>query len=325
MDVQTVLGPVPVQQLGRTLMHEHIFVAFPGAEFDPQARFDRRSLADEAVRRLTELRERCSVRTFVDPCPIELGRDVGLMREVSERSGVHIVCATGFYYEDMGIPPYWRKQPPEDVAHLYLRELQDGIGDTGIRAGLIKVATDAPAITPVESAILKAACIAQRESGAPILTHTNAGLCGPEQQARFAEEGVPMHRCLIGHCCANPNAGYHLGIARRGSYVGFDRIGKHREQLDTVRADNIVKLVRAGHGSQVMLSQDSICGYRGKLVTLSPQDQAAIARHGPRPMTHLFDVFLPMLKERGLTDAEIASILEDNPRRYFAGEPPPVA
>ena len=97
MMVQTVTGPIPVERLGRTLMHEHLFIAFAGAEFDPTAVFDRAAFIAEAVRRLVQLRTEHGVRSFVDPCPIELGRDVTVMKEISEKSGMHIICTTGFY------------------------------------------------------------------------------------------------------------------------------------------------------------------------------------------------------------------------------------
>ena len=86
MKVQTVLGPIDVDQLGRTLMHEHLFIAFPGAEFDPAAVYDRAAFVAEAVRRLIQLRTEHGVKSFVDPCPIELGRDVSVMAEIAERS-----------------------------------------------------------------------------------------------------------------------------------------------------------------------------------------------------------------------------------------------
>ena len=94
MQVQTVLGPIGLDQLGRTLMHEHLFIAFPGAEFDPSAEFDRAGFIAEAARRLTQLRVEHGVRSFVDPCPIELGRDVVLMQEIAEKSEMQVVCRT---------------------------------------------------------------------------------------------------------------------------------------------------------------------------------------------------------------------------------------
>ena len=141
MMVQTVTGPIPVEQLGRTLMHEHLFIAFSGAEFDPLAVFDRAEFITEAARRLRQLREEHGVRSFVDPCPIELGRDAAMMKEISEKSGMHIICTTGFYFEEMGLPIYWRARTVEEIAELYISEITHGIGTTGIRAGAIKVAT----------------------------------------------------------------------------------------------------------------------------------------------------------------------------------------
>src|ERR1700760_1677714 len=182
MHVQTVTGPIGLDQLGRTLMHEHLFIAFPGAEFDPAATFDRGSFVKEAVRRLTQLRTEHDVRTFVDPCPIELGRDVAMMREVAEKSEMNVVCTTGFYFEAMGLPVYWRARTVDEIAELYIREITQGIGTTGVKAGAIKVATGAPVITKLEHKFLEAACIAQKATGVPIITHTQDGFGGPDQQ-----------------------------------------------------------------------------------------------------------------------------------------------
>lgn len=330
MQIQTVTGPVPLDQLGRTLMHEHLFIAFPGAAFDPLAAFDRAAFIAEAVKRLTELREVHGVRTFVDPCPIELGRDPAMMAEIADRSRMNIVCTTGFYFEAMGLPVYWRARSVDEIAELYVREITHGIGKTGIRAGAIKVATGAPEVTALEKKFLAAACIAQKATGVPIITHTQDGWGGPEQQALFHEGGVPAHRCLIGHCCGNADPAYHRRVVEGGSYIGFDRIGLLRFQPDDVRADSLVRLVRAGFGAQVMMSQDRHCGWLGKLVRPVPPEEAAhIARlraegKWPPPYSYLFTDFVPMLIERGLTETEIFSLLDDNPRRFFAGEPLPL-
>src|SRR5262245_58259641 len=128
MQVQTVTGPIDISELGRTLMHEHLFIAFAGAEFDPAATYDRAGFVAEAVKRLRQLREEHGVRSFVDPCPIELGRDAAVMREISEKSEMHIICTTGFYFEAMGLPVYWRARTVEEIAELYVRELTHGIG-----------------------------------------------------------------------------------------------------------------------------------------------------------------------------------------------------
>lgn len=331
MQVQTVLGPIATDDLGRTLMHEHLFIAFPGAEFDPSAKVDRAAFIAEAVRRLRQLRREYDVRTFVDPCPIELGRDPAMMAEISDKSEMNIVCTTGFYFEAMGLPVYWRARTVDEIAELYIREITHGIGETGVRAGAIKVATGAPEITRLERKFLDAACVAQRATGVPIITHTQDGLCGPEQVVAFTEGGVQPRRCLIGHCCGNPDPAYHRRVVESGAYIGFDRIGILRLQPDEVRADNLVRLVRSGYGAHVLMSQDRHCGWLGKFPRqIPPEEQVHIdalkaGNKWPPPYTYLFTDFVPMLRDRGLQDVEIASILDENPRRFFAGEPLPQA
>ncbi|MER9203793.1 hypothetical protein NKH74_32400 [Mesorhizobium sp. M0933] len=327
MMVQTVTGPIPVEHLGRTLMHEHLFIALPGAWFDPLAKFDRAELIEEAVRRLVQLRTEHGVCTFVDPCPIELGRDVSLMKEVSEKSGVHIVCTTGFYLEERGLPIYWRARTVDEIAELYVREITYGIGDTGVKAGALKVSTGAPVVTAQEKKFLAAACIAQKVTGVPIITHTEDGCAGPEQQELFAAGGVAAHRCLIGHSCYNLNPAYHRRIVDAGSYIGFDQIGM-LGRADSVRADNLAKLVHAGFRAQVITSMDRICGYLGKLRYQLTADEIADTEHLKaqglyQAYTFMFTDFIPMLHARGVSQADINSILEDNPRRFFAGEIPP--
>jgi len=329
MKIQTVTGSIGLDQLGRTLMHEHLFVSFPGARFDPLAAFDRPAFIAEAVKRLVELRVVHGVRTFVDPCPIELGRDVTMMKEIAEKAEMNVVCTTGFYFEAMGLPVYWRARTVEEIAELYIGEIEHGVGETGIRAGAIKVATGEPGISPLEMKFLNAACMAQKATGVPIITHTQDGQAGPEQQAAFKAGGVAAHRCLIGHCCGNADPAYHKKIVDGGSYIGFDRIGLTRFQPDEVRADNLVKLVRDGHRAKIAMSQDRYCGWFGKFarqITAAEQAHIETLRaegKWPPPYSYLFTDFVPMLRERGLSDGEIFSILEDNPRRFFAGEPLP--
>ena len=159
------------------------------------------------------------VTAMLDPCPNDLGRDVEFMAEVASRTGFQIICATGLYKEVEGGTAYWhfRKNfgPVVDaMAELFISELTEGIGSTGIRAGIIKVATGPGQMSEYERQIFEAAAKASVATGAPITTHTDQGTVGDAQQRLLTELGVPAHRIVIGHSCGTSNHDYHLGIAR---------------------------------------------------------------------------------------------------------------
>lgn len=318
--INTVTGEIAVEDLGRTLTHEHILVGLPGAEFDPDNAWDRSEVVEQAVRRLKELRD-WGVRTFVDPCPIELGRDVSLMAEISERAEMQIICTTGFYTEPLGIPAYWRHRDQEEITELFVREIEQGVGRTGIRAGAIKCATSSPDIPAAESLCLSAAATAQHATGVPIITHTEGGLGGPEQHAALVASGARADRCLIGHCCGNPDPAYHRQVLAGGAFIGFDRIGMAIMQSDEIRADNIVRLVQAGLGHRVIMSQDRLCKYVGKLraAMLPPEPKPAESQDYSH--SYIFSDFLPKLRDRGLDDAQIFPILDVNPQQLFSENP----
>lgn len=326
MNIQTVLGPVPVADLGRTLFHEHLLIMYPGAEYDSTLPFDRDSAIRQATARLTELREVHGVGTFIDPCPIELGRDVEAMVAISEGSGVNVVCTTGFYFQPLGLPPYWANSTVEQIAELYIHELQKGVGGTGVRAGGLKCATGSGQISQSEKKCLEAACIAQKETGVRIWTHTTDGTCGPDQQAIFAGHGVDLGQVVIGHCCESTDRDYHRRIVEAGSYIGFDRIGWAQYQSDENRADCLAALVQAGFADQVLLGQDRYTAMRGRYGR--PQSAEEVARmealkkegKWPPPYTHLFTTFFPMMNERGVSDEQLYAMLDRNTLRFLSGE-----
>src|SRR3954469_13142714 len=197
--VQTVLGPIDIGDLGPTLVHEHVRISYPGDELDPTSTWDRESCITTAVERMHGLQEH-GLRTFVDPCPIELGRDPELLAEVARRSGMNIVCSTGFYHEhdSIGLPYYWRSRTTAEIAEFYLHEINNGIGETGIRPGVIKIASGDPP-TDLERKFIAAAAIAAVESGLPIVSHCENSVGGDVQQDVLEAGGVDLGRCVIGH------------------------------------------------------------------------------------------------------------------------------
>ena len=316
--VQTVTGTCAPEELGPTLMHEHLLIGWPGWEaYASDEAGQRRGRLALCVERMQELRE-LGVRTLLDPCPIDLGRDVEFMAEVADRSGVRIVSATGLYKEDFGAPAYFKFRTQfgdalPEMTELFVRELRDGVGGTGIRAGVIKVATGANQITPYEELVLRAAAHAHRATGAPITTHTDEGTMGAEQLAILTGEGVPPHAIVIGHSCGSSNLDYHLSLLDRGAYLGFDRFGLEILHPDRARLAVLAGLLAVGFERQIVLSHDTVWCWRGRAPAVP-----ASAMAGWQP-THVFKKIIPRLREAGIPQAKIDVMLVENPRRYFAG------
>ena len=325
--VQTVTGPISPDALGQTLIHEHVMVGWPGWESDT---LNPGPTRDEAVARGVDIVQELmdmGVKSMVDPCPNDLGRDLTVMAEISVRTGFQIVAATGLYKEDQGGGAYWKFRAQfgagaESIAEMYIKELTEGVGPTGIKPGIIKVATGVPAITDYELMLLEAAATASKETGAPILTHTDEGLLGDRQVEVLTGHGVAPQRIIVGHSCGTSDHDYHCKLADAGAYLGFDRFGIELIRPDSERIDAFVKLVESGHDAHLVVSHDSIFCWRGTPIP-DPEMYAAVTEIW-NPM-HFHRRIVPQLKERGVTDAQIARVLEENPARYFRGDPIPRA
>ena len=320
--IATVSGEKTPEQLGKTLMHEHLVIGYPGFEShashpgpNAQERFD------ICIDKIQQLQDH-GYTSMLDPCPNDLGRDVEFAAKVAQRTGFQIICATGLYKQDEGAHPYWHFRSNfgpqlETMTELFVRELTEGIGETGIRAGIIKVATGVGKISEYERTILEAAGRASVETGAPITTHTDQGTMGDEQQRILTELGVPAHRIVIGHSCGTDDHDYHMRIARGGSYLGFDRFGIDLLFPDEKRVASLAKLLHAGAGDRVVVSHDSVWCWRGEPI---PAEVLAGAGDDLFDPTHFSRNIVPRLREQGVTDEQIDRLLVENPRRFFEGE-----
>ena len=194
--VETVLGPIDAGQLGLTLGHEHVLVSMGEDNRHYPWRFDWEATRAAAVRKLAAARE-AGVGTIVDATTPDLGRDVAFMRDVARAAGVHVVAATGMWLD---VPRSFRDRHPDEVAELFVHEIEVGIETTGVKAGVIKVATATAEVTAVQEPVLRGAARALRRTGCPITTHHEAPLRGGlAQLALFREEGAPLDRIAIGH------------------------------------------------------------------------------------------------------------------------------
>ena len=211
--VNTVTGPISSDDLGPTLMHEHLIIGFPGYEAHTTQLMPRAEMVARCVERIGQLQE-LGFRSLVDPCPSDLGRDVSLMVEVAEATGFNVICATGLYKEEEGSTPYWKMRTRfGDVvgvmADLFTSEITDGVGSTGVKPGIIKVATGPHEMTDYERNVFLAAAQASVATGVPITTHTDLGTVGDLQQELLTGAGVPSQRIVIGHSCGTSDHEYH--------------------------------------------------------------------------------------------------------------------
>lgn len=325
--VETVLGPIEAEGLQGTLVHEHLYFSYPGDHFDPGDRWERGPELDKIVERLREVREQ-GIRTIVDPCPVECGRDPTLLAEASRAAAVNVVCATGFYVEDIGIPFYWRNRSLDEIATFYLHEIENGIGGTGIKPGVIKAASGDPP-TELERRFLAAAAVASERSGLPIITHCENSQGWEVQQEIFAEHGADLRRCLIGHQ-DQADAGEQLvSIAGKGSFAGIDRVGYELLSPIEKRVELASSVRAAGLLDHLCLSQDRICSLRSARFPYAVPEHLrdGFAQLEPwiseqmtgRPLSYIFTEFWPLLEKEGFTEQDRTTIFEANPARLLSG------
>ncbi|WP_328611995.1 phosphotriesterase-related protein [Amycolatopsis sp. NBC_00345] len=317
--VDTVRGEVAPADLGKVLMHEHIFVLSPEfvANYPEHDGFDERVHVPEAIEKLRALKA-AGIDTIVDPTVIGLGRYIPRVQEIAAEVDLNIVVATGLYtYNDL--PHYLSLRGPgtmldgeEPMVAMFVGDITDGIAGTGVKAGVLKCATDEPGVTPGVERVLRAVAKAHRATGAPIMTHTHAGTRrGLEQQDVFESEGVDLGRVLIGHSGDTTDLDYLTALADRGSLLGMDRFGIDAYLPFEERVATVAALCERGYAGSMVLSQDASC-YMDWLE--APVREAVLPNWH---YLHITDDVLPELRARGVAEADLTKMLVDNPRRFL--------
>lgn len=318
--VPTFTGEVSADDLGVTLIHEHVFVTDPELDINmPHPEWDERAWIERAVQTLTSLFDR-GVRTVVDLTVVGLGRDVRRVAEVAARVPVQIVAATGCYAAEV-LPTFFRLNGPglvvdcpDPLVDLFVDDIERGISGTGVRAGMIKIASDAGGFTSDTHRVFAAAAEAHRRTGVPITTHSHAASRGGiAQQDELERLGVPLDRVVIGHSGDSTDLAYLRGLADRGSYLGFDRFGMEHVGRDADRERMLMQLLDAGYADRIVLSHDAAVFSR----VTPPSWRAA---HSPSwTMSHLFESVLPRLRAVGLDEVTEHGLMVANPRRVLTG------
>jgi phosphotriesterase-related protein len=303
--VMTVRGPIPSEEMGQTLPHEHVLVDFVGAREASRDRYDADEVYRVALPHLKRVREQ-GIRTLVDCTPAYLGRDPALLRRLSESSGLNILTPTGYYGAGGGkfLPDHARTESSDQLAARWLREWRGGIEGTGVRPGFIKLGADAGPLTKVHRKLVRAAAQTHRESGLTIAAHSGDGVAALEALEILREEGLSGSAFIWVHANTEPDHQRHVRAAESGAWVEFDGIGPEE-------VGRHVRLVRsmkqAGHLGRVLLSHDAGWFHVGE-----PGGGSF------RPYDTLIAEFVPALREAGLSEAEVRRLIEENSRDAFA-------
>jgi phosphotriesterase-related protein len=304
--------------LGTTLIHEHVFVRSPELELSISfPEWDETAMVNRAVDALIELHA-LGIGSVVDLTVPGLGRDVRLVAQVAERAPVNLIAATG-WYGAAGMPPYFEFNGPDRLIagpdpfiELFVRDIEVGIGGTGVRAGLIKVMSGPAGLTPDVERVMTAAAIAHRQTGVTITTHSNAALRdGLEQQAFFVSHGVAPDRVIIGHSGDTDDLAYLRELMDNGSTIGMDRFGMEHILDDGRRIRTVLALLEAGYAERMVLSHDAAV-----FSHVTPPSWRA--RTVPKwHMENLPRHVLPGLRQAGVSQAEIDQMLVHNTRRLL--------
>ena len=315
--VETVRGPVDADSLGRTLMHEHVFVLNEEVRQNYPADWSEDDRVDDAIVKLNALAAR-GCQTIVDPTVLGLGRDIERILRVADGTELNIVVATGLYtYNE--VPLYFKfRTPGEDgvdpMTKLFVGDITTGIAGTGVKAAFLKCAIDDQGLTPGVERVMRAVGRAHVETGAPVTVHTHPHSgTGRDAVRVLLAEGADLTKVVLGHSGDSTDLDYLTELADAGCMLGMDRFG-----LDIItpfedRVATVAAMCERGYAGSMVLSHDASCyidWFPPEVIPLF-----APAWH----FEHLFDDVLPALRSRGVTDAQIDAMLVGNPRRYFGG------
>ena len=305
VEIQCAAGAVQHDKLGVTLAHEHLVLASPGLPEQYPWLYDRDALVSHAAAELREAAE-AGVGTIVDVSPPDLGRDIELIRAISEVSGVNVVACTGIWID---IPRWFSVASPNDIEQVFQREIEHGIAGSGVRAGVIKLANnDDPGIGEVQEKVLRAAAAVAARTLVPITTHTSPYTIGRDQMRVFADTDVAPHLVAIGHAFTG-DVSYLREVLAAGHYLSIDNFKPGRENEPEV-LDAIAILCEEGRADHIMLSHDHVPEW-----DWTPHE----AHEPPSTFIYLPTVVRPALSERGVSDANLDAMLIEAPATFLSG------
>ncbi len=321
--VETVRGPVDTAELGRTYMHEHVFVLDPDVQQNYPAEWgsEDQRVAD-AVDKLKALAAQ-GVRSIADPTVVGLGRYIPRIQRIAEQvPELNIVAATGcytydqvpffFHYRGPALSAALGTEVPDPMVDMFIGDITEGIASTGVKAAFLKCAIDQQGLTTGVARVMRAVARSHRHTGAPITVHTHPGSRSglAVRQLLCDEEGVDPTRVVLGHSGDSTEIDHLSALADQGFILGMDRFGLNVETTFEARADTLVEMCRRGYADRMVLAHDAAC----YIDWIDPNVLAMLTQWN---YLHIQDDVLPYVREQGVSDAQIETMLVDTPRQYF--------
>ena len=287
--------------MGLTLPHEHVMVDFVGADKVGKHRYRPDDVVSTMLPYIRDAQAQ-GVRTFVDCTPMFLGRDVDVLRRISELTGLHILTNTGQYKEPY-LPAKTFDLEAEALADQWIRESEEGIDGTSVKPGFIKTAVERESLAPMQQKVTRAAALTSRATGLTIATHTAAAVAAMEVLDIVEAVGVDSDRWIFVHAQHELDSDLLVEVARRGAWISLDGIGSSTVDAHIVP---LLKLMDAGFERQVLLSHDA-GWYRVGEEPGGPKD----------PFTYMLGEFIPLMKRKGVSDETVHTITVTNPAVAF--------
>ncbi|MFL5892142.1 MAG: phosphotriesterase [Solirubrobacterales bacterium] len=325
-EVETVTGAIDAEELGTTLIHEHlifrdeaVLAQWPHAgtvkESESPENVDSDGAFESALESARAVLEN-GVKTIAEPTGMFGGRDVRFSRRVAEETGLQVVPCTGIYTYDY-LPPYFMFRDEDAMADLFVHDIEEGIQGTDIKAAFLKCAADEPGVTPNVEKVHRAVARASVRTGRPIMAHSRpASQTGPRQVEIFLEEGVAPERIQIAHTGDTDDLDYIEGLLRTGVYIGMDRYGLEIFLPMERRNATVVALLERGYAERMFLSQD----FCATLDWYPPEVGKQMMEAGAAKdwsMTLVFEQVIPALREAGMSDEQLETMMVENPKRWL--------
>jgi phosphotriesterase-related protein len=312
--VETTGGPVDVDELGLTLIHEHFRATDEAGRFQFPHLYDEQADWDVAIADANAVKSH-GVQTVVEPSALFLHRDAAFSKRVADGSGLNVVLATGVYTYDY-LPQFLLNRDEDGIAAIFVHEIENGIQGTGIKPAFIKCAADEPGVTPNVEKVHRAAARAAKQTGLPIMAHSRpASGTGPEQMRIFTEEGVDPGTVQIAHTGDTDDLDYIERLLETGCWIGMDRYGLDLFLPTDKRNATVLALLERGYAERMFLSQDYCSS-----IDWFPREVQDYLKANEVPdwsMTFLFEKVIPELKERGMTDQQLDQMMVANPKAWL--------